>query len=318
MAVNPYWPAVLVGAGVLALVGYQLWRARQLSWPLGRRLLIGLLVVLAALRPGFGVVSDPGRTTNLDVVIMLDRSLSMMAEDYNGSDPRLLGAKADIRRVPERFPGARFAVVTFDHVGRLELPLTTDTTAVMTLVEVAGPREYYNQGTSIDVGLPAAEAALSSSAQRSPNRKRLLVYLGDGEQTVEKPVDSFATLKTYLSGALVLGYGTTQGGRMRNGSSYVTDGHGGKALSTIDENNLRQIADQLGGSYQHRTAPSEVQIAAPDVRGTGSSAMVSSGDDWSWLVGLLLLGPVLWELWDAARGRQFAARVRGASRKGSR
>lgn len=313
MPVNPFWPAVLAGAAGVA--GVLVWYRSASGRVLGRRLLIAVLVLVAGLRPGFGAGAGQGQVTSLDVVVMLDRSLSMVAEDYNGASPRMEGARADIRLLLERFPGARFSVVTFDYVGRLELPLTTDTTAVMSLVEVAGPREYLNKGSSIDAGQEAAETVLARSAERTPKRQRMLVYIGDGEQTTEAPVRSFAGLRTYLSGALVLGYGTSEGGRMKEGSSYVTDVTTlSDARSTIDEGNLQRIASELGGSYQHRTAPGPLQVAAPGTQSTGAQ-MVSAGNDWAWLVGLLLLVPVLWELWDSAHLRRAAGWLAGGRKE---
>lgn len=328
MSVNPFWPAVLVGLAVLVLAALRLsgrtrsWgrpaavsvspRERRTGW---RRVAIGVLVLLAALRPGFGSTLEAGRATDVDVVIMLDRSLSMIAEDYDGTTPRLVGAKADVRLVLERFAGARFAVVTFDHIGRLEMPFTTDTTALMSLVEVAQPRvTYASKGSSIDAGMVTAEEVLRSSAQQFPQRQRVLVYLGDGEQTLPTPPASFGALKTYLSGGLVLGYGTTAGGRMKTGAdSYEKDWtKGGKdALSVIHEGNLRAIASQVGGEYVHRTGPGPLTIKASVVRGSGGAGLVTAGDDWSWLLGLLLLGPVLWEMWDAATTGRGVRRLVG-------
>lgn len=305
MALNPFWPTAAVAVAFLIAVALPAVRQRRSSVALWRRLGIGVLVLLAALRPSVATAPSSTAVRDLDVVFLVDRSLSMVAEDYAGSEPRLAGVRADAAEIMNGYAGARFAVVTFDHSGRTETPFTLDTSAVASLLEVTNPRQIYQRGSSIDAGLAETEKLLKSSAKQHPERSRVLIYFGDGEQTVETAPGSMAPLRRYLSGALVLGYGTAAGGKMRLDDGSYLDG--GEAVSVYDESTLAAMADQLGGSFAHRTSPGPVPT--PTVTATVSlvNGQLDARDDWTWLFAVLLLGPVLWELWDSLTLRRQAS-----------
>lgn len=316
MALNPFWPTVVVAALFLVAVGWAAVTKRESSVAVWRRVGIGVLILLAALRPSAPAGPASTGVRDLDVVFLVDRSLSMVAEDYDGTSPRFDGVRSDAQEIMQSYAGARFAVVTFDHVGQVETPFTLDATAVTSLLEVTKPRQSAQQGTSIDTGIPAAEKLLKSSAKRHPERSRVLVYFGDGEQTRDSSPASFAPLRQYVAGALVLGYGTDEGGKMRlDDGTYVDDG---EARSVIDEENLRAIAEQLGGSYEHRTAPGPIPEPTVKAGVSATGGQLRARDDWTWLLGLLVVGPVLWELWDALSARRLASGWAAAGRRKDR
>ncbi len=306
MTVAPFWPGLVVAVAALGWLVVAVVRGRRdrTAW---RRLAAVALVAVMTLRPAIGTARANAQNSDLDVLLLVDRTLSMAAEDYDGAQTRLTGARADVELLVERYPGARFALMTFTHEAYLEVAYTADGAAIVSYAATMQPvEEYHGAGSRIDVAREEAEEVLARAAKQQPDRRRVLVYLGDGEQTSAEPVESFASLRQHLSGALVLGYGTEQGGRMKSrpgGSGYVKDPTTYKdALSTLDPANLQRIAEQLGGSYQHRTAPGGT--LAIDVR-SGPALLQPVGvttarNDVTWLLALLLLGPVLWELWDAA------------------
>lgn len=314
MTIAPFWPALVVAVAALAAMVWQVVRGRRerKTW---RRLAAVVLVLLMSLRPAFGVTKAEAQASDLDVVLLVDRTLSMAAEDYDGGRTRLEGAKADIKQLMGTYAGARFAVMTFTHESYLEVAFTSDTAAVQSFVDTMQPVEqYYGAGSRIDVAVEAATELVDRVAKQQPDRRRVVVYLGDGEQTSKQKVESFAALKPQLAGALVLGYGTTEGGRMKTrpgGTSYVYDHTARKeARSVIDETNLKRIADELGGVYEHRTGPGgtlTLKVAA------SSGALQSAGpltarNDLTWVLALLLLAPLLWELWDTATAARATRR----------
>lgn len=315
MILHPMWPVVALAAACLVAVVVLAARRTTGRWTTARRVALALLLLAVALRPTLGTTSERVDASNADVVLVIDRTTSMAAEDYDGRKTRLTGVQADVRRLTEELAGARFALVVFDNTGRVEMPFTTDATALVTMVDVMGYREgYYGQGSSIDTGLEAAKKVLTSSHDADPDRGRVLVYLGDGEQTVATPPRSFAELEPLLSDALVLGYGTTAGGRMRSHpdyDSYLYDRttHT-EALSKIDEGNLRAIAEQLGGEYRHRTAPGAIdaRLKLPSGRGGPGSGESVTGTELAWLPGLGAALCLLAELWDTLAAYRVARR----------
>lgn len=292
---------VLAGALVaLSLVFVVLARGRGAAgW---RRLAMALLLVGVATRPNVGAVPIDGAAIPVDVVIMVDRTASMVAADWDGDQRRLAGVAADAGPLLEVLAGARITVLSFDNQARVEMPFVTDTDTVGTVLATIGFKEsFYSTGSSISLAVPLAAEVLAESQAEAPDRTRYLVYIGDGEQTVAEPPASFEPLRQYLDGALVLGYGTEAGAQMisREGSDlYVTDSRGQPAISRIDEANLRAIADQLGGQYQHRAEPGPIdfQISFGQASAT-KTARYTGGLEVYWVPGLGIAALLLWELW---------------------
>lgn len=265
----PYFIAVL-GAG-----GWQIMQVRKqerkvlLRWV--RRVALLLLPGLIALGPSVpGGTSSPG-VANLDVIFAVDTTPSMAALDYHGTQQRLDGAKADILELVDKLQGAHIEIISFDSNANVILPFTNDLTALSAAVQGMIPEvSSYSQGSAIDQPKDLITRELKNSKTAYPQRKRLVFYLGDGEQTMSTAVQSFAPIAPYIDGGAVLGYGTTQGAQMLDytGDStqptgYIqTAGPAGSqlapAVSKMDPATLSTIAQQLGVVYQDRNSGGSV------------------------------------------------------------
>ena len=264
---NP-WLIALIGLPLVAVAVLCLVKAPDLR---ARMLWVGrVLVVLAGcallLRPGLPGGTSQTLATDTDVVLVVDTTASIVAEDWDGDRPRLDGVRADVQAIINEYPGARFALVTFDATAELRMPLTTDTTALASAMEVLRPEvTSQSQGSSIGVASALVSETLESAASSSPDRSRMVFYFGDGEQTAATEPESFAASDEYTDGGAVLGYGTAEGGPMKDtslgdsGDSYIQY-QGADALSVIDETNLQTIAEELGIPYQHRTADAGIEL----------------------------------------------------------
>ena len=237
---------------------------RATAWTLVRRLVLVALVVLIVVNPAFGSTTTSARAADLQVLVVIDRTKSMDALDHDGLEPRIDGARADLKTFADALPGARFAVITFGALVRVEQPFTSDVTAFDTVVDtVRVERPFDGTGSLVDRPLDAMRVVLERAAQQQPDRRRVVILVSDGENTTGGSGQrSFAPLADLVQGGAVLGYGTEAGGRMRfsddpsDVDDYLTDSETGKdAVSRIDEDNLRLIAQQLGVPYQHPDGP---------------------------------------------------------------
>lgn len=279
--VLPVLLIVLLCAGVAAAAVWMLVRAPRAGGEVvtDRRALAGhrslwalrLVMVLACavmlLRPGLPGGSTQTLATDTDIVLVVDTTASIVAEDWADGAPRLDGVRADVRALVEQYPGARFALLTSDAAAELRIPLTTDTTALLGSLDVLRPEvTSQSRGSSIGVAARLLNDTLAAAAESSPDRSRMVFYFGDGEQTTGSAPESFADSARYTDAGAVFGYGTADGGRMRvttggleqNGSEYIQY-QGADAVSVIDEANLETIAGQLGVGYAHR----EAEVAPP-------------------------------------------------------
>lgn len=307
MRFDPSIPIVAIAALLLVLAIVAGVRGASARSAMIRRVLMAVLLVGVALRPVVGSVPIKGAALPVDVVILVDRTNSMGAEDWNGSERRVAGVTADAPELLKVITGARVTVISFDSHARIEMPFVTDSNAVAAILETIGfQASFYGYGSDIGLAVPLALEALTESEQEAPNRTRYLIYMGDGEQTVDTPPTSFEALEPLLTGALVLGYGTEAGGPMKNhreSDYYTTDGKGEPAISRIDEGNLQSIADQLGGEYLHRTQPGpidfEITFGSAEA---DDEANYTGGLEIYWIPALGIAALLAWEIWALAPG----------------
>jgi Ca-activated chloride channel family protein len=289
-----------------------------------------VLLGLAALRPG--VPGDRVDTTaaNLNVYFVVDTTSSIIAEDYGDGRPRIEGVASDIADIAERLPGARYSVVTFDQAARVRLPLTTDTNALDAALQTLLPEpSEYSHGSSVTEANDRLGTLLEQAQKRTPERGRIVYYLGDGEQTAPEPPAPFTIDHSLVNGGAVLGYGTTEGGRMKStrsrfdsSASYIKDPSTGEdARSVISEPELRQIAAQLGVPYVHREAgdPVDAAMADVDLDAFGTSEQlerqqVAARHELYWLP---LLGLAGIAVWDVGTGAAALAQTRRRREVGS-
>ena len=301
-----------------------------------RRLAIVVVVVLAMAGPAIRG-SEAISVSNVEIYMVVDRTGSMAAEDYQGKGPdgtdpaastRLDGVRSDMRAVRDAFPDSRFSIIALDNAAATELPLTHDTNAVDSWIgslkqEVTG----HATGSSLEVALPLLAQSLAQSRQSEPKGIRLVYIFSDGEatddgrgeQTADSAGVSWQSLAGVVDGGAVLGYGTAEGGQMRSydGSDatgehtqadYIADGEGGQpGVSKIDENELQGVASAMGLPYFHRTGGSGDDPTSKFTN-LDINAITSDGRTKTnvrvyliWPLGLIAFGLLLWEIIDLIR-----------------
>jgi Ca-activated chloride channel family protein len=281
------------------------------------RLVLVLACFFLVLRPGIPGGATQTLATDTDIVLVVDTTASIVAEDWDGDQPRLDGVREDVRAIIQEYPGARFALLTFDAAAELRMPLTTDTTALVGSLDVLRPEvTSQSRGSSIGIAAPLLVETLKGAAESSPDRSRMVFYFGDGEQTVDTPPESFSASAKYTDAGAVLGYGTAEGGPMRitsGGLSGENPGYieyqGADALSTIDEATLTAVADQLGVDYEHRTADAAPTLPAAPSTTTSYAESGSTGNvtELYWIAALVVLALLAFEL---TRATMLIARLR--------
>ncbi len=324
------WPVLLVLV-VVALVAVW-WNPASRSVPGESRAthwrltLLVVLVGIAALRPA--VPGDEVNTSaaNLNVYFVVDTTSSIIAEDYGNERPRMAGVRADLAAITEVLPGARYSVITFDQATRVRLPLTTDSTALQAALETLLPEpSEYSRGSSVTAADERLGRMLQQAQERTPERGRVVFYLGDGEQTAPEAPPPFTVDRRLVDGGAVLGYGTTEGGRMKatrsrfdTTTTYIIDPTTGEdARSVIDEGNLRSIGDQLGLPYVHRQSGDSIApaVAGIDLDRFGASdeieqQRVRARQELYWPLLIAVAGLAVWEL-----GASLAALAQARRRK---
>jgi Ca-activated chloride channel family protein len=248
--------------------------APTLDWTKPRRKLLVwccsmLFLFLALARPQWGESEEVVKTTGLDVMVVVDVSYSMMAEDVVPN--RLKKAQHFIRRFLERAQGDRVGLVAFAGNSVLLSPLTTDLDYVAETTESLAPDSVTAQGTDLGAGLETALKALERGAEDNSGKdsqvpvSRSIVLISDGEDNEDRIQEAVAKLKQENLKLYVFGVGTENGGTIpiRNQNGQIV-GHkrdrAGQAVTTkFDPSSLRKLAENSGGRFWVIT-PSENEL----------------------------------------------------------
>ncbi len=217
------------------------------------RVAIASLAFIISLRPMREEYGAEVQLSNLDVLFVLDSTLSMWADD-GPHGTRFEAAQEDIEEIMDGLTGANFALITFQNRSTVLAPFTQDEDTVLGLLRsIQVPDRYYLKGSSMDTPYYDIESMLISS-DRKENRQTIVFFFSDGEVT--KPTDTpfdYESLAELVDGGAVIGYGTDEGGIIKDefGVVYNTQTYE-KAISYIDEDGLEEMAEGLGIEYIHR------------------------------------------------------------------
>jgi Ca-activated chloride channel family protein len=308
--VKPIFSPVPVGV-ILALIGVlfvwftvrKKYRMQVKIAAVARVAAILLLVFVINLRPVKKVYDLETTMNNVDVLFVVDSTISMWAEDYQGSHPRMNGVRMLIRHVTASMPGSNFGLIRFDNRAQILAPFTGDVDNVLDAVEMIDkPSRGYAKGTTLSVSHDAMEELLQSSAKKK-NRQTIVLYFSDGENTTAEKMTSFADLGEYITNGAVIGCGTKKGGKMKSAErNWIRDPQTYEyALSKLDEKTLRKISGEMGIEYTKLTSENCVDYLISSVKSVGSSYghaqnIVNYKDTYYWYV-IPLAGLLLLELW---------------------
>ncbi|NBX93691.1 MAG: VWA domain-containing protein [Proteobacteria bacterium] len=213
-------------------------------------LALGLLVVVIA-RPTRTKTLVKKSTEGVDIVLVLDVSESMDAEDLSPS--RILAAKQVIRQFISQRPNDRIGLVTFGGESIMMSPLTRDFEFLLGRVEEVRLREL-KQGTAIGLGITNGIARL----RKSQSKNKVLILLTDGDSNVGSINPVTASKLAAQEGIRIYPIGIGQQDRVVV-PIYAVDGNGkrlhvvAQVPSYLNPKLLKEIADNTGGkSYMAR------------------------------------------------------------------
>ncbi len=288
MSIRPMLPvgvlllifAAMFGGTAVLIIRNKL-KTSEKIFSLIRMTVIYVLVLIIGLRPVMVETKYEFATKNLDVLFVVDNTISMWALDYNGRKERMEGVKKDVNYILNELAGSNFGLVTFDNTPHVLSPFTQDLQYIRDLFDTFEAQDsYYANGSDLSIPYQDVEALLLSSA-RKENRKAIVFYISDGEITNGKELRSYADLAQYIDAGAVLGYGSSEGGKMKNsyGYSYIYDYTTHKdAVSKINEDNLKKIAEDLGLEYLNMNSGNVALSGAVELIKESSKTVIEAGN----------------------------------------
>ena len=206
---------------------------------------VALLIVMLA-RPQMGTKINQEQRQGIEVIIALDISNSMKAEDVAPS--RLDKSKMLIENLVDNFTNDKIGLIVFAGDAFVQLPITSDYVSAKMFLQNITPELIAAQGTNL------AEAIDLSSHSFTKQEKvgRAIIVITDGEDH-EGGVEKVAkAAKKNGIRIFVLGVGSAKGAPIPDGNGgYMKDKTGQEVMSALNEDMCKQIAAAGGGAYIH-------------------------------------------------------------------
>jgi Ca-activated chloride channel homolog len=210
------------------------------------------LLILTLARPQWGFSWEETKQKGLDIVVAIDTSKSMLAEDITPN--RLARAKLAAMDLMQQAKSDRLGLVAFAGGAFLQCPLTIDDTAFRQSVEALDVNIIPQGGTAIAEAINTALTAFKEG-----DNYKVLVLLTDGEDNDEGALAAAQAAAKEGMKIFTVGIGTTEGELLRvtdakGRSDYIRDEQGNVVKSHLNETLLQQIAGETEGGFYLRLA----------------------------------------------------------------
>lgn len=211
--------------------------------------LLGISALIVGLaRPQFGLQQVNIKRDGVEIMLVLDVSNSMNAQDVKPS--RLERAKLEISKLLDRMRQDRIGVVLFAGRSYVLLPITNDQTTARMFLSSVNSSLIQVQGTALGEALRLA--ARSFSPVESVGKA--IIVISDGENHEDNPVESARAVAEQGIRIFTVGMGSPSGVPIPEaGGGLKKDASGGVVLTRLDERTLQRVAEAGNGMYMHAT-----------------------------------------------------------------
>ena len=214
------------------------------------RLLALLCIGLALTRPQWGTRWEEVKQRGLDIIVVLDTSKSMLAEDIKPN--RLQQAKWAVRDFVKQLKGDRIGLVAFAGSSFLQCPVTIDYAAFTMMLDDLYAGIIPRGGTAIEQALKTA----ADSFDTQSDADRVVILITDGEDHEGDPMHMAEQFRKDNIKLFSIGVGTLEGELIPTKAGYIKNEQGQVVKSSLNEPLLEKLARETGGFYV-RSAPGD-------------------------------------------------------------
>lgn len=202
-----------------------------------------LFFVLGLSRPQIGAKLKEHKSKGVEIMICLDVSNSMLAEDY--SPNRLERAKLAVSRVVDKLSGDRIGLIVFAGEPFVQLPITTDYVSAKMFMGSISTESVPVQGTAVGAAINTAIKSFSAQSEKS----RAIIVITDGENHEDDALEAAKQAAELGIRVYTIGIGSPEGKPIPMNGSLLKDNEGNIVVTRLDEQALRDIAQAGGGAY---------------------------------------------------------------------
>ncbi len=199
--------------------------------------------VIGLSRPQIGAAIKEQETKGAEIMIVLDVSNSMLAEDY--SPNRLERAKLAISRLVDKLRDDRIGLIVFAGNSFVQLPVTTDYVSAKMFLNSLSTESVPIQGTAIGEALNTAIRSFSAQSEKS----RAIIVITDGENHEDDPVAVAKQAAEMGIRVFTIGVGSPEGKPIPLNGELIKDKEGNIVVTRLDETVLQEVASEGNGVY---------------------------------------------------------------------
>lgn len=257
-------------------------------------ILIFLFLLIAAAGPQYGHIWQEYEAKGIEIILAVDCSRSMLAPDIQPT--RLDRAKREIVDLLSMLEGDKVGLVAFSGSAFLQCPLTLDYSGYTIFLNALSP-DY------LPVGGSDFEAAIKTSLEsfdKNSNSEKAIIFITDGEATSGDTMKAVKEAKDKGIKIFCIGVGGETAAPMpEKGGGFKKDASGNMVLSRLDEDVLKKISAETGGTYVRSVAGDmDLDILyKKEIRGSMDQSIMRSGKrkilenrfQWPLLISVILL-----------------------------
>lgn len=206
-----------------------------------------VFLILALARPQTGAKIKEFKTEGAEIMIALDVSNSMLAEDY--SPNRLERAKLAISKLVDELRNDRIGLIIFAGKSFVQLPVTSDFVSAKMFLSSLDTGSIPVQGTAIGEAIIQAANGFSDQSDKS----RAIIVITDGENHEDDPIDAARMAIQKNARVFTIGVGSPEGQPIPMDGELLKDKNGTVVVSRLDEKVLKDIAAAGKGAYIRAT-----------------------------------------------------------------
>ncbi len=206
------------------------------------------LMIIALLGPSFGNSKKEIKVIGKDIMIAIDLSESMNANDIQPS--RLEKIKFELKKIIDEFNSDRIGIIMFSNEAYIQCPLTYDKNALNLFIETLNTGLVPNSGTDFGPPLDLSLDKLLADKIQKNDKSKIIILISDGEDFGENTYEIVDKIKESSIKLFTVGIGTAQGTRitLRNGL-FKKDKDGKEVITKLNSTSLKKIANETKGKY---------------------------------------------------------------------
>ena len=207
------------------------------------------LMIIALLGPSFGENKEEIDLVGKDIMILVDLSESMNANDVKPS--RLEKVKFEMKKVIDKFSSDRIGIIMFSGEAFVQCPMTYDKNALNLFTETLNTGLVPNTGTDFGPPLELSLSKLNNdNAESNELSSKIILLISDGEDFGDNTKESLEMIVDSNIKLFTVGIGSEKGSKilLTNGD-YKRDKEGKEVITKLDPISLKETAKETGGKY---------------------------------------------------------------------